>query len=172
MTGSASRLYIDGKKYYKKAFQDFLDYVDNTEEGQPAPDPSKRYFAEYGRQFFVWPSYSGVAPSLNSILWGNIQTPPLATAATLTVFSQWNDELNEAILQKALSVAMGRIDTGFSNENLQLAISALDQQWGKVVAEMQRSQRLNHPFFNVIDMFNQNAGQATIGNFAFANGGY
>src|SRR5260221_10602338 len=44
LTGSISRLYFNGKKYDKKDFQDFLDYVDNSQQASLPPDPTKKYF--------------------------------------------------------------------------------------------------------------------------------
>jgi hypothetical protein len=164
LTGSASRLYIGGQKYEKKAFQDFLDYVDNVYQNSVAPDPTKRYFAEYARQFFVFPTVS--APGTNDgIIWGNIQPLQLSTPTANTIFSLWNDSGNEAILKKALSVVMERLDSGFATTQKAEAIQLLELIWQKVVAEAQTSQRLNHPFFNVFDMFGAQSGMSTIGNF-------
>lgn len=164
LTNSISRLYIGGKQYSKKAFQDFLDYVDNTIEGSTPPDPTKRFFAEFSRQFFVWPAAS-VAGTNDGTVWGNIQPPQLANPTDTTIFSLWDDAGNEAICKKALSVLMERLDSGFANEQKAEAITLLTTIWNKIKTELQRSQRLNHPFFQVIDMYGANSGVSTIGNF-------
>lgn len=164
LTGSVARLYFNGKKYEKKAFQDFLDYVDNAQQASLPPDNTKKYFAEYGRQFFVWPGVS-VAGVNDGLVWGNIQPADLANGTDKTIFSQWNDSGNEAILKKALSVEMERLDSGFANQQKQEAIALLALIWKKVTLENQRSQRLNHPRFAVPDYFGTQSGMASIGNF-------
>lgn len=164
LTGSISRLYFNGKKYDKKAFQDFLDYVDNSQDNTLAPDATKRYFAEFGRQFFVWPGVS-VAGTNDGLVWGNIQAPALSSGSTKTIFSLWDDTGNEAILKKALSVEMERLDSGFANEQKQEAVQLLSLIWKKVVTENQKAQRLNHARFATPDYFGTQSGIASIGNF-------
>lgn len=165
LTGSVRRLYFNGLKYDKKAFDDFLDYVDNSQTAQLPPDPTKRYFAEYGRQFFVWPGVT-VAGTDDGLVWGNIQPPQLDNSTDKTIFSTWNDTGNEAIVKKAISVAMERLDSGFANEQKQEAIQLLQVIWAKIVTENQKSQRLNHPRFAVPDYFGTQSGISTIGNFS------
>ena len=164
ITGSISRLYFNGKKYDKKAYQDFLDYVDQSQQATLPPDPNKKYFAEFGRQFFVWPGVT-VAGTNDGLVWGNIQAPDLTNSTDKTIFSQWDDSGNEAILKKALSVEMERLDSGFAQEQKQEAIQLLQLLWGKVTAENQKNQRLNHARFQTPDYFGQQSGISTIGNF-------
>lgn len=164
LTNSASRLYIGGKKYDKKSFQDFLDYVDNALTNSLPPDPTKRYFAEYSRQFFVYPTVS-TAGTNDGVLWGNIQPPALTNPTDTTIFSMWDDTGNEAILKKALSVEMERLDSGFAGSQKGEAVALLSLIWKKVLQEKQKDQRLNHPFFQVFDMYGSQSGQSTIGNF-------
>ena len=164
LTGSINRLYFKGLKYDKKAFQDFLDYVDNSMQAQNPPDSNKHYFAEFGRQFFVWPGVTAAGTN-DGLVWGNIQPPPLTNSTDKTIFSQWNDSGNEAILKKALSVEMERLDSGFANGQKQEAIQLLQLIWQKVVTENQKNQRLNHARFAVPNMFAQDTGISNIGNF-------
>lgn len=164
LTNSVSRLYIGGKKYQKKAFQDFLDYVDETNEGSTPPDNTKRFFAEFSRQFFVYPTVES-AGSSDGIVWGNIQPLQLSTATSQTIFSLWDDAGNEAICKKALSVATERIDAAFAAQQKKEAVDLLSLVWKKVTTQLQKSQRLNHPFFQVHDMIGQQSGISTIGNF-------
>lgn len=164
LTGSVSRLYFNGKKYDKKAFQDFIDYVDNVQAASMPPDATKRYFAEFGRQFFVWPGVTSVGVN-DGLVWGNIQPPLLANSTDKTIFSQWDDAGNEAIIKKGLSVAMERLDSGFSGQQKQEAIQLLQVIWAKITATNQKNQRLNHARFSVVDFFGVNSGMSKIGNF-------
>lgn len=164
LQGSINRLYFNGLKYDKKAYQDFLDYVDESQQATLPPDPNKKYFAEYGRQFFVWPGVTSAGTN-DGLVWGNIQAPDLTNSTDKTIFSQWDDSGNEAILKKALSVEMERLDSGFANEQKQEAVQLLQLIWAKVVTENQKNQRLNHARFATPDYFGQQSGISTIGNF-------
>lgn len=165
LTGSVSRLYIDGKKYELKTFQTFLDYVDNTQEVSNPPDVTKRYVSNYGRQFFVWPVYTGTPTTGNAVVWGNIQHPDLTLTTSTTIFSQWDDSGNEAIVKKAFSVGMRRLEAQLAAAEEQGSIQLLAVMWKKVTDEMQKSVPLNHPFFNVPDFFSGSSGVSTIGQF-------
>lgn len=165
LTGSVSRVYFNGKSYKKVAYQDFLDYVDNTKDGHPAPDTTKRYFAEYGRQFFVWPGVTSAGTN-DGLVWGNVQPPELTNSTDKTIFSQWDDSGNEAIVKKSISVLMERLDVGFANEQKQEAIQLLTLIWAKVATENQKNQRLDHSRFATIDFFGTQSGISSIGNFS------
>ena len=169
LTDSVSRVYIDGKKYELKTFQSFLDYVDQTQITSSSPDTSKRYVANYGRQYFIWPSYTGVAPANNLLVWGNIQPLDLALSTDTTIFSTWDDAGNEAIVKKALSIALARLESGYAGSELQGANQLLEVMWKKVTDEMQKAQPLNHPRFDVPNFFGIQAGVSTVGTFNVSN---
>lgn len=164
LTGSVSRLYFNNIRYDKKAFQDFLDYVDAPTDTSLQPDTTKRFFAEFGRQFFVYPGVT-TAGTNDGLVWGNIQPPELTAAATKTIFSLWDDAGNEAIVKKALSVAMERLDSGFANQQKTEAIQLLQVIWAKVTATNQKAQRLNHAKFDVPDFIGGVNGVDNIGRF-------
>lgn len=164
LDNSVSRLYIGGKRYDKKGFQGFLDYVDSSIDGNISPDPNKRFFAEFGRQFFVWPAVT-VAGTSDGIVWGNIQPLMISNPTDTTIFSNWNDSGNEAIIKKAMSVLMERVDSGFASEQKSEAVQLLQLIWTKIMQEKQRDQQLNHPMFQTVDMFGAQNGISTIGNF-------
>lgn len=165
LTDSISRLYIDGKKYEHKAYQDFLDYVDSSNNTLVAPNPNNHFFANFGRQYFVYPSYTGVAPANNLLIWGNIQPPALVNPSDTTIFSQWDDAGNEAVVKKSFATLMVRIEPSLSGAAEKDAIGLLQVMWKKIADQNQRAQRLNHPFFNVPDFFGSGSGQSTQGNF-------
>ncbi len=153
--------------YFKepKAFQDFVDYVDNVIQGGLPPDPTKYFFAEFGRQFFTYPQVSSAGTN-DGLVWGNIQPPPLTDATTKTIFSLWDDSGNEAIVKKALSILLERVDGGFANTQKQEAIALLQLIWKKITDENQKAQRLQHARFATVDMFGHGNGTSQIGNFS------
>lgn len=164
LSNSIARLYIDGVKYFPKAYQDLIDYADSSISPTLAPNPANHFFANWGNQYFVYPSYTGNNTN-NLIVWGNIQHPAIINPDDITIFSKWDDSGNEAIVKKAMSVLMKRIDPGIAAAEEQDAIGTLQTIWARVTAEMQKAQRLNHPFFEVPDFFGFGGGLSTIGNF-------
>ncbi len=164
LTNSVSRLYIANKKYEKKSFQSFLDYVDQSIDGSTPPDANKRYFAEFGRQFFVWPKASSAGTN-DGLVWGNIQPLMISNPTDQTIFSLWDDSGNEAIIKKAMSVLMERVDSGFAGEQKQEAVQLLTLIWTKIVTELQRSTQLNRPFLSTYDYYGNQFGTSSIGNF-------
>ena len=165
LTDSINRLYINGKRYDRKNFGDFRDYVDAPTATSFPPDQTKNFFANYGRQYFVFPVPTVTGPDDNLIIWGNIQSPGLPLSTSTTIFSLWDDSGNEAIVQKAFSVAMQRIAPSEAAAAKQDALGLLAIMYKRVTDQLQKDQRLNHPFFQVFDMFGAQSGMATIGNF-------
>ena len=174
LTDSLSRIYVNVASSYKpttgfirydrKNWEDFRDYVDAPTPSSQNPDSTKHYFADFGRQFFLWPVPT-VTGDDNGIVWGNIQSPGLPNSNSTTIFSQWNDSGNEAIVLKAMSVALIRIAPQEAAAAEAKAIQLLGTMYKRVVDNMQKDQRLDHPMFNVFDMFGAQSGMATIGNF-------
>lgn len=165
LTDSIKRLYIDGISYSPKAYLDFLDYCDSSINPMLAPSPTNHFFANYGRQYFVYPTYAGSGAPNNLLVWGNIQHPPLATPSTPTIFTYWDDAGNEAIVKKAMSVILKRVDPGISASEEQDAIALLGMVWKPIADAQQRAQRLNHQHFAVPDYFGFGGGLSVIGNF-------
>lgn len=171
LTHSIKRLYIDGKKYDPKTWDSFLDYVDNAISGNEPSDTTKLFFSTFGRQFFVWPTYTGNPPANNLIVWGNVQHPTLTASTSQTIFSLWDDDGNDAIVCKALSIAMMRLEANFAMTQLQLAQAKLDKLWKSITDEQQTEQPLNHPQFSVPDMFAQGGSISNLGNFSIVGVG-
>ena len=147
-TDSISRIYIDSVKYDRKAYEDFLDYKEDNPDDVDTP-----IFADYGRQIFVFPTptTTGVA---NMDVYGctNAAEEP-EEDATLTIFSQHDNSGNEAIVKKALSVAIAKTDKPRSVQEEVEAVAILTRIWNKMVTRQQRSQRLDHPYLDVPDYF-------------------
>ena len=165
LRNSIARLYIDGKLYLPKAYQDFLDYADSSIDPTLSPNPANHFFANYGDQFFTYPSYSGIAPANNLLGWGNIEHPLVTDPAGTTIFSNWDENGNKAIVKKAMSTLLERIDPPMANALESEAIGMLQLIWKRVTDEAQKAQRLNHQFFQVPDYFGFGGGLSTIGNF-------
>lgn len=156
-TGTIIRLTVDDLPYDRKNFEDYLEYKRNN------PTSTKRLFANFGRQYFITPTPS--SSGVNNIkIWGAIQAPQLSGGTDKTIFSGNNSEGNEAIVKKAFSVAIKRLDPSLSQQEEKDAAGILAVLFDKQQKSTQRDQRIQHPFFNVPDFFATGNGMRT-GNF-------
>lgn len=158
-TDSIIRVIIDDKEYNRKAFEDFLDYRDEN-----STDTDTRIFADYGRQVFVFPTPT-VTGSNNLDVWGCIQATQLVSGTDDTIFTHHDESGNEAIVKKALSVAWAKTNKQLSVQEENEAKDILATIWKKIAERQQRDQRLDHPIFNVSDMFGH-ANVSDIGKFS------
>jgi len=146
-TDSIIRVVIADQEYDRKAFEDFLDYKDAN-----ADDTDTFIFADYGRQVFIFPTPT-VSGSSNFDVWGTIQPTQLSAGSDTTIFTYHDESGNEAIVKKALSVALSRSEKNLSVQEENEAKGILATIWQKVMQKQARDQRLDHPFFEVEDMF-------------------
>jgi len=140
------RLDIDDDPYERKNYEDFLDYLENNS------GTTKKMFANYGRLFFINPVATAVG-SNNISAWGATQADDLSASDTETIFTNNNPEGNEAVVQRALGVALKRIDKGQSIQEITEAIAILQKLNADEIKATQRDKRIDHPSMNVPNMF-------------------
>lgn len=124
-TDSVIRLIINSNKYDKKNYEDFLDYLDEHSDNLD--------------------SYTA---GLTMDVYGSIQPEELTDTS---IFSQSDDSGNEAIVKKALSVALKKSSPQVAIQEEAEAKIILDNIWKRIALRQQREERLDHPFFNVPD---------------------
>lgn len=156
-TDSITRVIIDTKEYDRKAFEDFLDYKDKN-----PTDTNTRIFADHGRQVFIFPTPT--AGSSNFDIWGLVQATQLSLGADVTIFSSHDDAGNEAVVKKALSVALAKINKAMAQQEEAEAKGILGTIYGKILQRQQRDQRLDHARFEVPNFFGKQVGN--IGKFS------
>lgn len=127
---SIVRLIINGKRYSKKNYEDFMDY-------------------KIDQASYLNPFTAGYVVDV----YGCIQPEAFVTNNDLTIFSLSDDSGNEAVVKKALSVALAKSDPNTSILEENGANTLLDTMWNKIKKRQQREERLNHPFFVVPDFF-------------------
>jgi hypothetical protein len=158
-SGSIVRLAIDGKGYDRKSFEDYLAYKEDNSAS------TEKMFANYGRYFFVSPTPASLGSS-NMDIWGAVNADALSSGSSDTIFSHNKPEGNDAIVLRAFSVAMKRIDKAVSDKALEEAIMILSKLHDDESKANQRDQRLNHPKFDVPNYFGTNR-SAGIGKFNY-----
>ena len=155
---SIIRLEVDGEVYERKNFEDYLDYKDNN------ANTTKKMFASFSRRYFINPTPT-LAGSYNIHVWGAIEGDQLDSSSSTTIFSYGNEEGNEAIIQKAFAVAIGRADPQLAKSETQEATVTLLRLHQLEQGRTQRNKRLDHPMFNVPDYFGGSQNSTTIGNW-------
>lgn len=158
---SIFRLVIDGDTYENKNFEDYLDFKTNN------PTSTDKIFASFQRFYFISPTPTSTGSS-NLTIWGAIQAEPLDSASTETIFSNNKESGNEAVVRKALSVAVRRSEPSLSKSEELAAKEILAELNRKEWAATHKSKRLQHPKFSVPDYFAARSIQGDpIGNFSF-----
>jgi len=140
------RLEVDNISYERKAFEDYLAYKENN------PSDTHKIFASYGRYYFIHPTPTTNGTN-NITVWGSLKADNLTTSSSLTIFTDNKEEGNEALVKKALSVALGRIDKNLSRVEEQEAVAILNKLYADEKAATQRDQRLQHPKFALPDFY-------------------
>lgn len=120
---------IGGKRLQKLNFEDYQIFRENE------PSASDRVYSDFNRTLFINPSVD-VSGTLTA--WGQYQPLPmdLTDPNSVTVFSDFDDEGNEAIIQLTLSYAKAREKKLQDSEyHLGKAKEILDNMWERVEAE-------------------------------------
>ena len=151
------RLTVDNVSYDRKAFEDYLAFKENN------PNSDLKIFASYGRYYFIHPTPSSNG-SNNITVWGSLKADALTNSSDITIFTDNKEEGNEAVVKKALSVALTRIDRNSSVAEEQGAIQLLTKLSNDERAATQRDQRIQHPKFAIPDYY-ANRYKTTYGNF-------
>jgi len=127
---------IGGKRLTKLNFEDYQTF---REEESTSND---RVFTDFGKLVFINP-FIGLTGTLTA--WGQFQPFVDATNETgTTVFTDFDDEGNEGILEKMSSYLKRRLGNTQSAElHDQRAVAKLEEVWKRILAEQYKYQ--THP---------------------------
>lgn len=162
-TNTVNALQIDGAIYERKNYEDFESFIIKN------PTSAKKIYALRGRLIWINPT-PAVGAANNMHIYGCFQifSPyDLANSTDVTIFSNSHSEGNEAIICKALSVAVKRSNPKLSAEEETRAVAILTAINGKQNEANGRSQRLNHARFSVPNFFAIPNGGSPIGKFSY-----
>jgi hypothetical protein len=169
VTDSITFLEIDTgdglKEYHKKDFQDFIRY-----KRENANSESRRIFADNERKWFCFP-IPQVTGSWNVTVHGQKHADPLLVDSDTTIFTNMSKDGNQAIVEKAFSDAIYRVDPKLSKMSLEDATGLLLRIFKRERDNQQLNQRLDHPRFDVPDMFRQQGGYTPQGDFNYSDNG-
>ena len=154
---SIIRMEIDGDEYKRKNYEDYLAFkADN-------PSSTKKMFSSFGRQFFVHPTPTTTGTD-NLTVWGAVQSDALSSSSSVPIFSYNKEEANEAVIKKALAIALVRSDPQLAKSEESDAISILLKLSDEENKNTQRNKRLNHPMLRIPDFYG-NSHASDIGSF-------
>ena len=150
---SIQRLEIDSVKYKRVNFEDYLDFQRRN------PNSDKKLFSSFGRQYFINPVPS-MAGNNNISVWGSIEADDLDLSTSETIFSRNKSQGNDAVVRKALSVAVKRLDGGLATKEEESATVLLSRLFKLEQDGTQRNHRIDHPMMHVPDYFGGSVGGA------------
>ncbi len=156
-TGSIGKLQVDSDEYQERSLAAYrkhkADYPNDTET---------KIFTNYNRYYFVFPTPTANGKSID--VWGLDMPATMASNSDPSIFGDSEPEADEAIVKKALSIALAK---GKQKKEAQVeeqeAIGLLGNVWNRLKEDMADEQSDNIPFFNVPDFFGK--GSSTPGNF-------
>lgn len=154
---SVFKISVDGESDYEK--WDFEDFMKEVEDN---PNSTVKKFAEYGRQIFIFPTPTTTG-SANLILWGVIQAAAMTDDGDVTMFTDWDDTLNEAVEQDAYGNLIQNKDPNKSLAAIANSEKIITRAWKKISDRLQRKLK-NEPQFDVPDFFGTSSGD--IGGFS------
>lgn len=131
-------IFIGTNEYLKRNFDDLLRYSLNN------PNSIKRRFADFGRKYYV---FTSPAVSQTMKVYGQQQATQLSSSGDKTIFSDANDDGNEAIVLKAMAVAQNKPDKE------QEAIIRLTKIFSDQKGKAQFDVPMAKPMFNVPNFF-------------------
>lgn len=122
-------LEVGGKRFQKVNWEDYKIYKEQKSTGQD------KIYSEFGGLVFVNTSadVSGTLTAYGKYMPANFDA---TDDTTETVFSEGNDEGNQAIIEEGIAYAMrrdGKLDEALQHHNL--AIDHLNRLWEKIKAE-------------------------------------
>lgn len=136
--GSIWAIYVNDLPFRKKRWEDYLEWK------RLYPSSTKRIFAELGTNYYIHPT---PAAGLDIDTYGQVRATQLSADGDLTIFSNSNEEGNEAIVLKAMSVAKN--DPNKAAE----AVALLTKIFADQKDSSQFEQPLNKQLFDVPDFF-------------------
>ncbi len=155
---SLTRLTVNDLKYKLIAFDDWLDFKEEN------PNSTERFFADYARQYFIFPTPTADGDK-NISIWGIEEATGLLQPGDETIFSRSDDRGNEATVKKAFSVGIKRIDAKLAQAEEAEAVILLTNSYADYIKKQQKYQRKDHPFLEVPDFFKGNGGTTERGSF-------
>lgn len=157
-SGQGFAMYINGDRYYRKTFQDYLQWKKSN------PTKDDKIYAERNRFLFI--NFVGVSAGAVIDFFGKKILTRLSADADLMPFSPDTDAKensgNEAIVTLAYSLALA----SEKKKNEQQAIieqnkayDMLNKVWEGAAAARSAEQSKDSPMFNVPDFYQGNSGR-------------
>jgi hypothetical protein len=137
-------LKIDNQFYDQRDYHDLMRFIDEYPNWKPE-GKQKPLFANYGSWFFIFPVINVSGKEM--LATGVAQVLPLTTDQSKTIWSEGEEDLNEAIVYKALHAYTRKQDY------YQEALALTEDCWSRYTIESQKDKKLNRPFLRVPEFF-------------------
>lgn len=131
--------------YQKVRYDDFMNYLQNN------PDGTDKIFTDYRREYFINPVVD--TDGLDISVWGQQVPDTLVNDDDITPFTEGAPEGEEAIIKKALAIALKKSNLTKAEEEEKEAILILQDLWSRISKNQASYHTKDTPFFNVPDYF-------------------
>lgn len=164
-TDSIVSVIVGGVAYLRKNFFDFLSFQRDSQISSGV-----YLYADYMRQFHIYP-IPVASGSLDMTVYGAVQADALTNPDTTTIFTDQNASGNEAIVEKAFSVAVStstatRYSANLADIHEKKAMSILTSIFKKQNQQTQKDQKMM-PMYDVPDMFGSMGSTQNLGSFNY-----
>lgn len=157
-TGSIGKLQVNGDEYLKRSLAAYRKHKEDNPN-----DTSTKIFTNYNRYYFICPTPT--VSGLTIDVWGLDMPATMTASGDVSIFGDSEPEGDEAIIKKALSIALAKARQKKEAQiEEQEAIGLLGNVWRRLREDEADEQSDNIPFFNVPDFFGTNS-ESPIGNF-------
>lgn len=143
-------LTVNGKRYQKVLFDDYMNYREDYDTG------SEKIYTDYNRTIYINYLASGFANSIVAYAQVGI-TGAVSSAVSTTVFTMAEPEGDDAIVKLAYSMALGSDKKKRPNEAVKErseAIQILDSIWKRISDDQFSYQTHDRPMWGSFDVLN------------------
>ena len=161
-TGSIYLITVNGKRYQKIAYEDYLKYLEEHSSGDD------KVWAEFDRNVYI----NGNACSVGDTVYfyGQEAATEMSLDADTSPFEDAEDAGDEAIIRKAVSIGLKKLGGHDPEAKLEEeeAKGILEMIWDRIVETKPRTVRKARPLLKKINMLKGTvgeSGQDTVGKF-------
>jgi len=150
---------VDGKRYIKINYEDYLKYLEEY------PTGTDKVWAQYDRDIFINGNACSVGDTIG--MYGKGPVADLSADDDETPFADGEPDGDEAIILKAESIVVGSKLVGRQNDSLKKLAEAsaiLDKIWDRIEEQKPKEVRKARPMFKKINVLKGSTSEITRNN--------
>ena len=149
-TDGVRYLQVNGKRYYKTLFDDYMNYKEDFSTG------GEKLYTDWNRVLMI--NYLADGFSNSIVVYAQMSiSGAVSSAVSTTVFTMAEPEGDEAIVKLAYAMALGSDKKKRPNDAIKEkneAIQILDEMWKRIADDQFSYQTYNRPMWERFDVLN------------------